>query len=342
MGFLKTNSNELRMFECNDKKMEEVLGSDKIKELLEHKEYKEEIVMHEYKGVIFPLDTIKPSVLQALETWEARPEDVFVVSYAKAGTTWIQEVVSAIANGGDLEKLNKSHTFFRVPFIEATFFAGLDVCSCLLVESHLPGHLLPPDVFKKKARIVYVTRNPKDMCVSYYYFHIMNPTLPTPKSWNEFFDDFYSGKIMYGPWWEHFLFYWNLRHEPNVLFVKFEDMKMDLKAVVERVSKFMGYTISDDVINGIVDHCSFASMKKNPMTNPDGLFDQAHKKLDQQKKGNASKEGVTLVEPKQEKISFMRKGKVGDWRNHFTVAQNEAFDAFVHEKLAGSGLSFDF
>ncbi|XP_072042015.1 sulfotransferase 1A3-like [Amphiura filiformis] len=331
--------------------MEEVLGSERIKELLEqYVPKKREIVMHEYKGVIFPLGVFKPSVLQALETWEARPEDVFVVSYAKAGTTWLQEVVSAIANGGDLEKLNKTHTYFRVPFIEATsFFQGSDIPetyeivdkmkSPRTIKSHLPGHLLPPDVFKKKARIVYVARNPKDMCVSYYYYHTMHQALPTPKSWNDFFEDFYTGKITFGPWWEHYLFYWNLRHEPNVLFVKFEDMKKDLKAVVERVTEFMNYTLTDDVINGIVDHCSFESMKKNPMTNPDSLRDRIRKQLDQQAK---KEEDDTLVEPKQEKISFMRKGKVGDWRNHFTVAQNEAFDAFVQEKLAGSGLAFDY
>ena len=34
-------------------------------------------------------------------------------------------------------------------------------------------------------------------------------------------------------------------------------------------------------------------------------------------------------------------GKVGDWKNHFTVAQNEAMDALIEEKLHGTGLRFD-
>ncbi|XP_072042745.1 sulfotransferase 1C4-like [Amphiura filiformis] len=339
--------------------MEEVLGSERMKELVEQAvsipQTEEEVVMYEYKGVMYPMRLCTPSLLQAMETWEARPEDIFVVSYAKAGTTWIQEVVSAIANKGDLEKLNKSHTFFRVPFLEFKFFMGSvalqvpevhtivdKMKSPRTIKSHLPGHLLPPDVLEKKARIVYVARNPKDLCVSYYHFHIMNPQLPTPKSWNEFFEHFYTGKITFGAWWEHYLFYWNLRHEPNVLFVKFEEMKKNLKAVVEKVATFLGYTLSDDVINRIVDHCSFASMKKNPMTNPDLMFGVAQKPLDPQRKEKAANDGVTLEKQKQEKGAFMRKGKVGDWRNHFTVAQNEAFDASVQEKLAGSGLTFDY
>ena len=35
-------------------------------------------------------------------------------------------------------------------------------------------------------------------------------------------------------------------------------------------------------------------------------------------------------------------GEIGDWKNYFTDAQNEAFDALYKEKLAGTGLEFDF
>ena len=38
---------------------------------------------------------------------------------------------------------------------------------------------------------------------------------------------------------------------------------------------------------------------------------------------------------------FFRKGKVGSWKEQFTVAQNEAFDKLCEEKFAGTGLSFD-
>ena len=63
-----------------------------------------------------------------------------------------------------------------------------------LLKSHLPEHLLPAQIFSKKAKIVYVVRNPKDLAVSFYHFHKYVPELPQYESWDQFFDDFIVGK----------------------------------------------------------------------------------------------------------------------------------------------------
>ena len=75
----------------------------------------------------------------------------------------------------------------------------------------------------------------------------------------------------------------------------------DLKAIVQKVATFLGYTYSDDVINRVVDHCSFASMKKNPMTNPDYVMSFF---IEQR----SNKPETSNDSNKQETTSFMRKG----------------------------------
>nr|KAI8753619.1 sulfotransferase family cytosolic 1B member 1-like [Biomphalaria glabrata] len=42
------------------------------------------------------------------------------------------------------------------------------------------------------------------------------------------------------------------------------------------------------------------------------------------------------------KLNFYRKGIIGDWKNMFTVAQNEIFDAFVDSCIRNKGLNYTF
>lgn len=49
-----------------------------------------------------------------------------------------------------------------------------------------------------------------------------------------------------------------------------------------------------------------------------------------------------LLGGKVEGPKFLRKGMVGNWKEHFTPELDERFEKEVLEKLKGSGLEFDF
>ena len=83
------------------------------------------------------------------------------------------------------------------------------------------------------------------------------------------------------------------------------------------IAEFLNKPLSDELINRIAEQCTFKGMTKNAAT-----F-----KLDENEKGTGP---------------FLRKGAVGDWKNHFTPEQNERFEKDVLGKLDGSGLEFDY
>uniref|UniRef100_A0A8C0WDZ1 Sulfotransferase n=1 Tax=Castor canadensis TaxID=51338 RepID=A0A8C0WDZ1_CASCN len=162
-------------------------------------------------------------------------------------------------------------------------------------------------------------RNAKDCMVSYYHFQRMNQVLPDPGTWEEYFETFINGKVGWGSWFEHVKGWWEMRDRYQILFLFYEDIKRDPKHEIQKVIKFMGKNLDEMVLDKIVQETSFEKMKENPMTNrstvPKSILDQS-------------------ISP------FMRKGTVGDWKNYFTVAQNEKFDEIYRRKMEGTSINF--
>ncbi|OCT58318.1 hypothetical protein XELAEV_18002256mg [Xenopus laevis] len=186
-----------------------------------------------------------------------------------------------------------------------------------ILKTHLPINLLPPSFWEKNVKVVYVARNAKDCMVSYYYFQKINKCLPDPGTWDNYFSAFLSGDVPWGSWFDHVLGWWKAMDKHQILFVFYEDMIKDPMHEIQKVMKFLGKDLSDEVLENIKFHTSFQAMKENPMTNystlPNIIFDQT-------------------ISP------FMRKGIVGDWKTHFLVAQNIIFDEEYKKKMEGNDL----
>lgn len=192
------------------------------------------------------------------------------------------------------------------------------------IKTHLPVPLLPEQLKQVKPKIVYVTRNPKDMCVSYYHYCKLVHGLHG--SFDEFCDLFIQGKTPIGPIWDHILGFWEQRDEPNLLFLKYEDMKKDLKASIRQVAAFLGKDLTEEQVAALDDHLSFNSMKKNPALNLEPIL-------------------VMMEKPSLDKTNpnetFIRKGQVGDWKNYMSQELSAKFDAFTEDNIKGTGLAFE-
>ena len=80
-------------------------------------------------------------------------------------------------------------------------------------------------IYLNALQVIYVARNPKDVAISFYNFHKFIKTLNFVGDFKTFWNFFKQNLIIWSPYWNHVKEGWDLRHNPNLLFLFYEDMK---------------------------------------------------------------------------------------------------------------------
>ncbi|XP_059902037.1 cytosolic sulfotransferase 3-like [Gadus macrocephalus] len=264
---------------------------------------------------------------EKIQNFKARPDDILIATYPKAGTTWVSYILDLLYfSKTQPDRQTSTSLNDRVPFLEITSLnqsSGTDLADSLdtsprLIKTHLPVQLLPKSFWEQECRVVYVARNAKDNAVSYFHFDRMNYGHPEPGDWNSYLQRFIDGKMVFGSWYDHVIGWWEKKHShPKIHYMFFEDMVEDTGREINKLCSFLGLTSTTKEKEQIRHQSQFDNMKKDDMAN------------------------YSTVEVMDFKISpFMRKGKVGDWKNHFTVAQNEQFDEDYEKKMKNITLQF--
>ena len=198
-----------------------------------------------------------------------RDDDIVIVTYAKSGTTWLQQIVGQMISHGD-ENL-PVHAIS--PWVDLRVPPAAEKLAMLeaqthrrMVKTHLPLDAL---VFSPKAKYLYVARDGRDAVWS-LHSHFVNakqdlydalnntPGLVGPKvdrppaSVHEYYRQWFAGDgYPIWPFWENIRSWWGVRHLPNVKLMHFNDMKRDLAA--ERVGRLpapVGIHQQDDPATG--------------------------------------------------------------------------------------------
>lgn len=99
--------------------------------------------------------------LERLAKFQARPDDVYVVSFPRSGTTWLQEIVHTLLrlHLSDTE-LDNEPLSDHFPFLEMTTFMGSSITHAerlqsrpRTIKSHLPYDALPESAKSSGARV---------------------------------------------------------------------------------------------------------------------------------------------------------------------------------------------
>ena len=289
---------------------------------------------------------------EKIYAFKARPDDIWVVTYPKTGTTWTQELLWQLMHGVELEAvkttpLEKRSVYLefsalypsslnRPPHVEDALGYAERMNSPRVIKTHLPFEQLPPDLLGT-CKVVYVCRNAKDACVSYYYHY---------KLWEDFYDFrgnfedfaelFMRGETQYGDFFAHlkvregeicccvahyyFKGAWKRRNEPNLKIVWYEDLKADLTGAIHDLASFVGSSNNDEeVVEKLSHFLDIDNYRKAVIESVEN-------------DGNAKK----AVE------KFFRAGKVGDWANLLNSNLEARFDSWIECNLSGCDMPMKF
>ncbi|KAF5888422.1 amine sulfotransferase-like [Clarias magur] len=232
------------------------------------------------RGFVFPVmnkDILTPQDMDSLQTFQIRDDDVYVVTFPKSGTVWTQRIIALLHEDEFPESVNQT-SIDIMPWLEFPSY-GTDHTtrrSPRLFTSHLPEHLVPRGL-QGKGKIIYVTRNPKDIMVSYFHFSHYMKILERSETYNEVMEKFLSGRMVGGCWFDHIKGWYTNKDKYNILFLSYEEMIRDLRGAVVKICEFLGKNVSDELIDSVVEKTSFNNMKKDPKANyeflPDDVID---------------------------------------------------------------------
>ncbi|XP_017105366.3 luciferin sulfotransferase-like [Drosophila bipectinata] len=261
--------------------------------------------------------------------FQTRDSDVFLVSFMKCGTTWLQELSWLLLNQLDFEQSSKSYIMQRSPYLEYSSNSPLikmdsiKICDDLqstprLIKSHLPAQLLPREIWEKRRKIIYVARNPKDVVVSSYHF--LTGTGYWRGNMDEYVDQFVAGRIFLTSFWSHVIDFYRMRSEENIFFVTYEKMKEDLENVIRRLSAFLeSPDLSQTEMKNLLEYLSFENMKASTYGNPTARIKSTLQVSDD--------------------FEFMRRGIVGSYKDELNFDQKRKIDNWTRCCLEEYGLT---
>ena len=210
--------------------------------------------------------------LRCALAFQPQPTDVIITPYAKSGTTWVQQIVHGLRTRGSM---NFDEITAVIPWLEMAHDLGMaleqpQVGQPRAFKSHLSWDLVP-----KGARYIYVIRDPKDVVVSMYHFMAGWWFAPEAISLDVFARAQFLSPKNPVSYWAHIRSWWPHRHDPDVLFLCYEDMKQDLPRTVQHIATFIGCALDDELLDLVVRQSSLEFMRAHKPQFDDHLIREA-------------------------------------------------------------------
>lgn len=229
--------------------------------------------------------------------FEERDSDVFVVTYLKSGTNWMQVILYNLLTDGNMDF---EHIYDVSPWPKNQSIKNEPVSklnsmpSPRIMKSHDDYSFFSKEI---KGKIIYVYRDGKDVAVSLYHHHknYRDPNI----TFDENFEEFFTKEKAVMNWFKFNKEWLENKNNLPVLYVTYEQLKNNFEETVARIAHYLNINLTEGILNRIREHGSFEFMKEHE-----------------------SKFG--LIPPvKENKVynEFIRKGKTGEGNEYMNDNQ---------------------
>lgn len=263
-----------------------------------------------HEGYLMPAGFPVEGFISGLQ-YSAQPNDLFVATYPKNGTTWTQHIVYLILNDGKPIPADKrlNQEFPHLEEVGAEFVKNRAAVSggFRLIKTHLPYGITPQNPV---AKYIYIIRNPKDTCVSFYHHTrgFVKHYDFADGSFDTYFRLFCEGKVDFGDYFTCVRSWLDHKDDVNVLFLTYESLRTDPRAGILKIAEFLDASVyptrlldnDEEILKEVLEHSSLKSMQKDS------------------KRWSSDR-------PK-EHTPFIRKGSMGGWNELLKPEQIEILD----------------
>lgn len=210
-----------------------------------------------------------------------RDDDIVISTYAKSGTTWVQQIVAQLLFAGDADlpvaEMSPWLDLRVPPKAEKLAMVEAQVHRRFL-KTHLPVDAL---VYSPRAKYIYIGRDGRDVVWSLWnhfskanslLYELLNdtpgrvgpPIGRPPEDIRRYFLDWLEGDgHPFWSFWENVGSWWHIRHLPNLLFLHYAELKADMPGQIRRIARFLDIPVHPGAWPAILEHCSFDWMKAN-------------------------------------------------------------------------------
>ena len=183
------------------------------------------------------------------------PDDTFIISYPRSGSTWTRFLVANLAYPN-----------------ETVSFANLDslVPATAVSSRRSLKNARRPRIIKthnyydhRYQKVVYVVRDPRDVVLSEYRFHLKGRKIEDGYPMDRFVARFVTGELGdYGSWKENVVSWLATRGDsPDFLLLRYEDMVADTIRELTKLAAFLGVDAGAERVARAVERSSADNMR---------------------------------------------------------------------------------